>query len=470
MVLLLATLFATYSKPVTALCAYDGHLYVGLKNGEVEELDSELNSEKVFGRPGPSVCFVAPSPYGLAWLTGQASSIRERQAASGISSLQLHVKSSEGDEVSVGINPKAPVRRLAWLNGRVAVSYDFGSTFFSSHGKQVAADEFFTKEARGLANASLFVRELRDGTELAVFARPYSVRQNSENKDEPLVSLFTAFQVGGTQWIGNGGVASTALDAFPEGELVADENGRLADSGKYMVLSDRVGLTEDGIVAREAGSLIHAPLLSQNWEIARQPSGVATGDSLWFGATDANAWWYNGTALVSQNIASGELCAYMPWLVESSPTCFATSETGVWIGSEKGLRFIADNSLEKTAGFVRVPFGIEATASGDLTAKAMTDAVFAWRFADKERAGIDGGKMIASIFSAAGVKLPQTAAELMEAGRPVTDELRFGDVLLTQKAAGFYLGDGITVQLRGDKVGNGEIWGWPTAKVRRYLP
>jgi hypothetical protein len=357
----------------------------------------------------------------------------------------------------------------------VAVSYDFGTTFYDGRAQRVEASTFMPADAAALAaNSSMWVREQEDGTELALFARPYAVRRDPRNQKDPLVSLFTAYQVGAWQWEKLGGFASNAFDAFPDGELKATEEGRLAGDSKFLVLSDRVGLAQDGIVAREPESLANVPIYAQDWEIARLPAPAVPGDALWFGAGGDSAWWWNGSALVQQNRRTAQSAAYLPWSdSDNKPAAFVATGEGLWVGSNHGLRFLdAAKPDEKLgyAGFLRAPFGVEATSSSDPNAKKLTDAVFAWRFAEVDKAGIDGGMMVSSIYSVLGLQLPQTAPELLNSGALVADELRFGDVILTAKSAAIYLGSGITVEVRGGRVQNGELWAFPRATVRRFAP
>lgn len=444
-------------------------------DGAVERIGSDLAVQARYSKPtGVPVSFVTASPYGVAWLSGQGGAIREKAAPPRLADQTLTI--AAGDRtVCVVIQPSKAVRRLAWLQGRIAVCHDFGASFYDVKGSRVSATAFMPADAAELAvNGSLWVREQEDGTELALLARPHAVRLDPRNKNAPLVSLFSAYQVGAWQWAKLGGFASNAFDAFPDGELQANEEGRLAPDAKFMVLSDRVGLAADGIVAREPESLVSVPIFEKDWEIGRTDATPIPGDSLWFGAAGDDAWWWNGTALVQQNRRTGRSAAYLPWSDPGNmPYCFAADPSGLWVGSSHGLRHLdpaKPDDKSGFAGFVRAPFGAAATSSADSTAKKLTDAVFAWRFATADKAGEDGGIMVASIFSAFGMQLPQTAAGLMKAGAPVTDELRFGDVLLSPKSAAVYLSNGITVEVRGGRVQNGELWALPKSTVRRYLP
>ncbi|MFI5385295.1 MAG: hypothetical protein ACHQ50_04155 [Fimbriimonadales bacterium] len=464
-----------YANPVTAIAPYAGSVYVGRADGAVERLGPHLTVQSRYSKPtGVPVSFIAASPYGIAWLNGQGGAIREKAAPSRQAEQTLTICFA-GKAVALTIQPAKPVRRLAWLGGRIAVCFDFGSAFYDAKGNMVSPKSFMPVDAADLAGtSSLWVREQEDGNELALFARPHAVRLDPRNQKAPLVSLFTAYRVGAWQWDKLGGFASNAFDAFPDGVLQASEEGRLGPDAKFMVLSDRIGLAQDGIVAKEPDSLINVPIFEKDWEIARVDAAAAPGDPLWFGAAGDDAWWWNGVALVQQNRRTGRYAIYMPWSdPHNTPYCLAAHSSGLWIGSNRGLRFLDPAQPDDQtgfAGFVRVEYGIAATKSQDPNAKKLTDAIFAWRFADSEKAGADGGAMVSSIFSALGIKLPQTAAELMKVGTPVPDELRFGDVLLTDKRAAVYLSNGITVEVRGGRVQNGDIWAFPNATVRRFAP
>jgi hypothetical protein len=468
-------MLTTLTKPVTALSTYAGDVYAGYADGSVERVNADQQVETIYSKPqGARVSFITASTYGVAWLSGPGGAIREKVAAAKPAAQTLTIR---GDDhtYTVTIQPASPIRRLAWLCGRVAVSYDFGSGFYDLKGHAVDASTFMSSDAATLAkDGSLWVREQEDGTELALFAKPYAVRQDPRNQKAPLVSMFTAYQVGAWQWVKLGGFASNAFDAFPDGELKATEEGRLAADTKFMVLSDRVGLAQDGIVAREPESLANVPIFARDWEIARIDAASVPGDALWFGAAGDNAWWWNGLALVQQNRRSGQFAVYLPWADSGlTPQCFAADGNGIWVGSNHGLRFLDASKPDPKlgyAGFVRAPFGVEATSSIDPNAKKLTDAVFAWRFAQADTAGTDGGLMVASIYSSLGVPVPTTAPELSNAGTVVSEDLKFGDVVLTPKSAAIYLGNGITVEVRGGRVQNGELWAFPKATVRRFVP
>jgi hypothetical protein len=466
-------ILSAYTKPVTALAAYDGSLFVGRADGAVERVGRDLQVTAQYAKAGGKpVSFVTASAYGVAWLAGPGGVVREKVAVPKPGSQTLSIRTGERT-FAVAIQPQSTVRRLSWIGGRVAVSYDFGSAFYDTGAHPIAASSFMPADVAALAaNSSLWVRQQEDGTELALFARPHSVRQDPRNQNAPLVSLFTAYQIGAWQWEKLGGFASNAFDAFPDGELKATEEGKLAGDAKFLVLSDRVALAEDGIVAREPDALVNAPIYTRNWEIGRQTACSIPGDGLWMGVAGDDAWWWNGVSLVQQNRRSGQFAAYLPWSDPGMvPSCFAADDEGLWIGSNHGLRLLDPAKPDEKlgyAGFVRAPFGSAAASTTDLTAKKLSDAVFAWRFAEAEKAGADGGLMVASIYSTLGLQLPQTAPGLMESGVAVGDELRFGDVLLTEKSAAVYLGNGVTVEVRGGRVQNGELWAFPRALVRRF--
>lgn len=453
-------------SPVTALSLDAGNLYVGSADGAVRRMQDGRASQTWQGPAGIPVSLIAASPYGLAWLSGEGGAIRDRLAPNAAHPETLCLYDAEQNRIStIRLEGKSPIRRLAWVQGRVAVCGDFGAAFFDAKGRTVAPEAFLPREAaEALPQSSLWAREQADGTELVVFAKPYSVRQDPQNQDDPLVSLLTAYQVGAWQWVKLGGFATTAFHAFPQGELTASPDGRIVSAPQFVVLSDRIALAENGVVAREPGSLVQAPLYTPNWALKRGPASPAPGDALWFGAGGEAAWWWNGTALVRQDRSTGESSAFLPWAHgEFAPTAFAADGTGVWVGSVRGLVHL-DPSAAEYGYFVRVRFGAEANSTAELT-----QAVFAWRFAGADRAGDDGGRMVASAFSAVGLSLPTTARELQTAGSPVRGDLRFGDVLATPKSAAIYLGDGITVELRDGKVQNGQLWGWRGAALRRVL-
>ncbi len=456
--------------PVTALCSYGGDLYVGSSSGIVYRLDEKTQQEEArYGVAGEPVRFITASPYGLAWLCGGSGSIRERTAPAKPGDLQLFIKTAGDSSISRSVRAKTPVRRLSWLHGRVALCYDFGADYFNVSGHSIDPKTFFPASATGLTDASLFVRELADRTELAVFARPTSVRLDPQNQTAPLVSLLSAYQVGGSQWISQGGVATTALDAFPDGEIVADESGKIAASSKFFILSDRIAVAEDGIVARESDALLSAPVMKSQWETTRVGSPASVGDALWFGATERYAWSWNGQALVSQSRATGEVAAFFPWEDVETPSCFAVGSTGLWVGRNSGIRRVAPDEPSETGGMILVKLDQENNLLPDSIKQKLTAALFGWRFADTAKAGDDGAKMVAGVFSSVGITLPTSSQELQEAGKPVRGDLQYGDLLIGPNRCAVYIGNGSTVELRAGKIGNGSVWSWSKAMVRRVV-
>jgi hypothetical protein len=295
------------------------------------------------------------------------------------------------------------------------------------------------------------------------------------------VSLFDAYKVKGSTWTKLGGFASNAFDISPTDSVIADEEGKILPAAHFGIVSETVGVDDQGVVALEGSNLLTVPITAAGWESSREPiavrwsDGELPSDSLWFGLSAGTAWWWDGNVLMAQDRKGGHSVAYLPWNdPDAAVRGLATDGEGLWIATTVGVRRLDPRHADPTlgyGGFVRANLGKDAGRATTVEQKAVEQALWKWRLAPADEAGQDGGVMISGVFAGLGLSVPRKSSDLSssKAGIPVRDELQFGDVLIFRRGAAIYLGDGKTAELQRGFVRNATIWPRSTAIVRRFV-
>jgi len=195
-----------------------------------------------------------------------------------------------------------------------------------------------------------------------------------------------------------------------------------------------------------------------------------------------SAWWVQDDRVFRADLATGAFEVYLPWSEGGiRPTCVVADADGAWVGTTKGVRRIEPRSAPDPrfgyGGFVRAPFGDGAGPASE-TARALEREIATWmgvpyRWGGSTREGVDCSGFVMAAYRAVGVHLPHGSRLLATArgGVPVTDELRFGDVLIFPGHCAIYTGAGMTAETvsGANGVSFSHIWRRGFAVVRRFI-
>ena len=467
----------------TALASVGGRIYAGTNSGEVHVYDARTRepiTAMASERKGV-VSSLAASPYGVAWVIGnRPTSIRDKYASTDdIATQALIYRAPDDRTYTIDLKPAGvtkPVRSIAWLGHRLWLLTDFGVTFYNSQSNAIElGNQILPKFLADDVNRSrVWVRD-----PYVLTAKPVSIRRNPLSTGLPYVSLFTVYKLDGNRWSNAGGFASNAFDVEPEQGLSVGEDGKIPAEATFRVVSETVDFDTTGVAAIEGANVLDAPLFTENWATGRHPLPGWFGepvrpDPLWVQVQGDNLWMWNGSALVRLSRTKSDSTAYLPWNdPQMLPNAFLADGTGLWVGSNVGVRRIEFGAPEKPTGyggFVSVPLGPAAERTEDPVADKVVKELYKWRFAPVAIAGTDGSKMVSAVYKAAGITLPNSTPGILNSptGMVVYDELKIGDVVSSSRGLAIYIGNGKTVEVRDGVVKNGTVWDRPFAVVRRF--
>jgi hypothetical protein len=468
----------------TALAVVAGRVYAGTNSGEVHVYDARTREPVALlatERKSVVSC-VAASSQGVAWILGnRPTAIRDRYASpTDVANQALIFRTPDDRTYTIDLKPagvERQVRSLAWFGSRLWMLGDFGSAFYNAKTNAIELGSSFLPKsiADEVDRSRVWVRD-----PYLMTAKPVSIRRNPRSTGLPYVSQFTVYKLDNNRWSKVGGFASNALDVEPEKELSVGEDGRIPASAKFSILSETADFDTVGIAAVEGSNLLHAPVFSENWETQRtalpgwfgDPSGP---DPLWFQATSEDIWLWNGAGLLKQSRTKPESKAFLPWNdPQMLPNAFLADSTGLWIATNVGLRRLelsAPENLIGFGGFVGVPLGPLTERTDNKTLDKVSREIYKWRFAPIDLAGKDGARMVSEVYKSVGLSLPASAQGILNAPNaiPIHDDLRLGDVISSTKGLAIYIGNGKTVEMKGNAVGNGTVWDRPFAVIRRFV-
>lgn len=186
---------------------------------------------------------------------------------------------------------------------------------------------------------------------------------------------------------------------------------------------------------------------------------VLTGERLWWGTRDM---------VLRGDPMRGPVEAYLPW-AGAGGTVNALLEDGatLWIGTERGVG--------KLTGYVRARLDpadeVPPARYARLVDVALKFVGAPYVYGGDRPEGCDCSGFVTAVLKAGGVNAPRTSRELAQRGRPVTGDLKWGDLICTPGHVALYLGNGRTIEAFNTSMALGfaTVWHRNNATARRYL-
>lgn len=213
------------------------------------------------------------------------------------------------------------------------------------------------------------------------------------------------------------------------------------------------------------------------------------------GSDASNIWWLRGGVLFHADTKNETADALFPWNEKGLlPRALAADKGMVWIASSKGVRRISlagregvngssgpavSGGSEGYGGFIRARLGEETMTTVGFNEQKLAAAIESWQgtpylWGGGSRKGVDCSGFVMVAYREAGIDLPHGSDNLRgcEMGERITDELRYGDVLIYPGHAAIYIGNGQTAETvssgkRG--VGKSTVWHRSEVVVRRFF-
>jgi cell wall-associated NlpC family hydrolase len=192
-----------------------------------------------------------------------------------------------------------------------------------------------------------------------------------------------------------------------------------------------------------------------------------------------HAWWSTKELLFHGDLVTKKIEVFLPYAgAKGEITALVADEEGVTVttSTSQSLRVLPEHHSWK--GFVRAPLGPE-TEQPDPKYAALKKNIDGWigtpyKWGGDTKQGVDCSGLVCQIFKATGISLPRTSKEQASAGQPVTDELRWGDVICYEGHVSIYVGNGRSAEALGTKEAGGvvkyaTIWHRASTGVRRIL-
>ena len=193
-----------------------------------------------------------------------------------------------------------------------------------------------------------------------------------------------------------------------------------------------------------------------------------------------HAWWGTKELLFHGDLVTKKIEVFLPYAgAKGEITALKADEDGVTVTTSTGqsLRVLPERHAWK--GFLRAPLGPE-TAEPAAKYAGLKKTIDGWIgtpyvWGGETRKGIDCSGLVCQVFSSVKIPLTRTASEQACAGKPVSDELRWGDLLCYDGHVSIYMGNGRAAEALGTKEAGGvvkyaTIWHRPCTCARRVLP
>jgi NlpC/P60 family len=192
-----------------------------------------------------------------------------------------------------------------------------------------------------------------------------------------------------------------------------------------------------------------------------------------------HAWWGTKELLFHGDLVTKKIEVFLPYAgAKGEVTALAADDEGVTVTTSSGqsLRVLPERHVWK--GFLRAALGPE-TETPPTKYAGLKKTVDGWigtpyLWGGETKKGIDCSALVCQIFQTVKLSLPRTSKEQATVGKPVTDELKWGDLLCYDGHVSIYVGNGRSAEALGTKDAGGTvkyatIWHRPCTGARRLL-
>jgi len=196
--------------------------------------------------------------------------------------------------------------------------------------------------------------------------------------------------------------------------------------------------------------------------------------------TGPHAWWGTKELLFHGDLVTKKVEVFLPYAgVKGEVTGLEGTDDGVIVATSAGKTTRIQPERHVWPGYLRAAFGPEAEVppARYATLKKTIDSWIGvpYKWGGDTKQGIDCSGFVCQIFKNVKLSLPRTAKEQATVGKPVTDELRWGDLLSYDGHVSIYMGNGLAAEALGTKEAGGKvmyatIWHRPCLGARRILP
>jgi cell wall-associated NlpC family hydrolase len=246
-----------------------------------------------------------------------------------------------------------------------------------------------------------------------------------------------------------------------------------------------VSASEDAIIAeRKADALIIRKASGE--EITRFTTHYKTdmpGGNGPAAVSGPHAWWGTKELLFHGDLVTKAVEVFLPYAGATGEiTQLAADADGVSVttSTNQTHRVLPEHVDAKSGygGYIKARFGPETEIPAPKHA-SLKPLIESWLgtpylWGGDTKAGVDCSGLTCAIYKSAGVSLPRTSKEQATEGKPVMDELRWGDLLCYDGHVAIYIGNGKVAEAQGSQTIAGSvkittIWHRNCLGVRRLL-
>lgn len=196
--------------------------------------------------------------------------------------------------------------------------------------------------------------------------------------------------------------------------------------------------------------------------------------------TGPHAWWGTKELLFHGDLVTKKVEVFLPYAgVQGEVTQLEAKDEGVIVTTSAGKTTRLQPDRHLWPGYLRAAFGPDAEIPPAKYA-ALKKQIDSWigvpyKWGGDTKQGIDCSGFVCQVFKNVKQSLPRTSKEQAQVGKPVTDELHWGDLLCYDGHVSIYMGNGLAAEALGTKDAGGKvmyatIWHRPCLGARRVLP